>query len=240
LAVQGIAATALCPVAVPIGNFEYSFRLPRTDERRPDPRYTTNSLVSNNAWTYYHGLQAEWIKRLSHDLSFQADYTWSKAIDTTSEATNLGLPVSSGGDTNNSGNLARVARGLSHFDTRHRLTFFGTYDLAFWPDSKSFLDGRLKPGAIFNGWTIAMVVILSTGTPFTIFNSKGYGDLNFDGFTELRPTLVDPSVLGRRVNDPRDLTQRIPASAFRTPTVADFGCCLLGTQYFLRRWEKEC
>src|SRR4029453_8886711 len=65
MTVQGIGATAQCPVAVPIGNFEYSFRLPRTDERRPDARYTTNTLVSNNAWTYYHGLQAELTKRLS-------------------------------------------------------------------------------------------------------------------------------------------------------------------------------
>lgn len=230
LTVQGIAATTLCPVAVPIGDLEYSLRLPRTNERRPDGRFSTNTFVSNNAWTYYHGLQATWDKRLSKGLAFQAAYTWSKAIDTTSEATNLGVSASSGGDTNITGNSARVSRGLSHFDTRHRFTLFSTYELPFWKDSRGFFDEKgLKPGAIFGGWTIATVVKLSKGTPFTIFNSNGFGDLNFDGFTELRPALVDPSVLGRRITN---LSEQLPASAFRTPTVADFGCCLLGRNTF--------
>jgi len=70
LTVSGITATTLCPVAVPIGNLEYSLRLPRTNERRPDGRFSTNTFVSNNAWTYYHGLQAEWTKRLSRRSYF--------------------------------------------------------------------------------------------------------------------------------------------------------------------------
>jgi hypothetical protein len=231
LTVQGIAATTLCPVAVPIGNLEYSLRLPRTNERRPDGRFSTNTFVSNNAWSYYNGLQVDWQKKLSRGLSFQAGYTWGKAIDTTSEATNLGVSASSGGDTNITGNSARASRGLSHFDTRHRFTFFSTYNLPFWRNSKGVFDEKgLRPGAIFGGWTVATVVKLSKGTPFTIFNSGGFGDLNFDGFTELRPALADPSVLGRQISN---LSERLPASAFRTPTVKDFGCCLLGRNTFI-------
>jgi outer membrane receptor protein involved in Fe transport len=240
LTVQGIAATTQCPVAVPIGSFEYSVRLPRTNERRPDGRYETNSFVSNNAWTYYHGLQAEWTKRLSRGLTFQAAYTWSKAIDTTSEATNLGNLISSGGDNNNTGSLANISRGLSHFDTRHRLTFFGTYDVPFWHNSRGFFDDKgFNLAAILSGWSVATVVTLSKGTPFTIFNRLGYGDLDFDGLTELRPALVDQSVLGRRVTDLHDPTQLIPASAFRTPGVADFGCCLLGRNTFFGDGRKN-
>lgn len=230
LTVSGINTTAQCPVAVPIGNLEYSLRLPRTNERRPDGRFSTNTFVSNNAWTYYNGLQATWTKRLTRGLSFQAAYTWSKSIDTTSEATNLGVSASSGGDSNITGNSARVSRGLSHFDTRHRFTFFSTYQLPFWRNSRGVVDEKgLRPGAIFGGWSIATVVKLSAGTPFTVFNTNGFGDLNFDGFTELRPALVDPSVLGRRITN---LSQQLPASAFRTPVVSDFGCCLLGRNTF--------
>ena len=36
----GIAPTAACPVAVPIADNEISLRVPRTNERRADPRYT--------------------------------------------------------------------------------------------------------------------------------------------------------------------------------------------------------
>jgi hypothetical protein len=229
---SGVATTTQCPVAVPLGNLEYSFRVPRTNERRPDGRFTTNTFVSNNTWTYYNGLQATWTKRLSKGLTFQAAYTWSKAIDTTSEATSLGAATAagSGGDTNITGNAARLSRGLSHFDTRHRFTFFSTYQLPFWKNSRGAIDEKgLKPGVIFGGWTVATVVKLSSGTPFTVSNSSGFGDLNFDGFTELRPVLVDPSILGRRFTN---LSQQIPASAFRTPTVADFSCCILGRNTF--------
>ncbi len=75
---SGVATTAQCPVAVPIGAFEYSYRVTRTNERRPNGLYTTNLATSNAAWSYYHGLQVEWTKRLSHDLNFQAAYTWSE------------------------------------------------------------------------------------------------------------------------------------------------------------------
>src|SRR4030095_15656809 len=107
----GIATTAECPTNVPLGTFEYSFRVPRTNERRPDGRFTTNSLVSNAAWSYYQGLQVEWVKKLSRGLNFSLAYTFSKTIDTTSEATALG----NAGDSNQNGNSARNARGLSLF-----------------------------------------------------------------------------------------------------------------------------
>ena len=222
-----------CPVAVPLAPFEYSVRVPRNNERRPDPRYTTNTFVSNAAWTYYHGLQAEWDKRLSRGLSFKASYTWSKSIDTTSEATNLGVNASSGNDSNILGNSARVSRGLSHFDTRHRLTFFSTYQLPFWRNPGSLIDeGGLRPGAILGGWTVSMVMKLASGTPFTISNSGGFGDLNFDGFTETRPVLTDLSLLGGNFDHPRGGQRLIPAAAFRAPTVSDFGCCVLGRNTF--------
>ncbi|HXG82993.1 MAG TPA: carboxypeptidase regulatory-like domain-containing protein, partial [Pyrinomonadaceae bacterium] len=50
----GIAATTLCPVAVPLGANEYSVRVPRLNERRPDGRFGTNTIVANGAWSYYN------------------------------------------------------------------------------------------------------------------------------------------------------------------------------------------
>jgi hypothetical protein len=228
-----IPTTALCPAAVPIGPLEYSVRLPRVNERRPDPRFSTNTFVSNDAWTYYNGLQAMWEKRYSHGLSFQASYTWSKSIDTTSEASNLGGVASSGGDSNILGNSARVSRGLSHFDTRHRLTAFATYQLPFFKDSRGLFDENgLKAGAFLQGWTVSAVVKLASGTPFSVINSGGFGDLNFDGFTETRPVLLDQGLLGGNFDLPAGTTPLIPASAFRAPRVSDFGCCVLGRNTF--------
>ena len=48
-----------------IGDDEISLRVPRTNERRPNPLYNTNLLISNDAEAWYDGLELEWAKRLS-------------------------------------------------------------------------------------------------------------------------------------------------------------------------------
>jgi hypothetical protein len=214
-----IPFTALCPVVVPIGAFEYSFRVPRTNERRPNGLYGTNLAVANAAWSYYNAMQLEWTKRLSRNLNFQAAYTWSKAIDTTSEATFVGA-----GDSNQNGNSARDARSLSRFHTPHRFTLYGTYRLPFFMSEKGFM------GQAFGGWQFSAVMKLARGTPFTVTTSAL--DLNFDGFSESRPVLLDPTVLGRTVAHP--LTSRIslPAAAFRALSSADQNAVLLGRNTF--------
>ena len=137
----GITVNAQCPVAVPIADNEISFRVPRTNERRPDPRYTTNLLVSNNAESWYHGLQIEWTRRYANGLWFQTSYTWSKREDTTSEATFVGA-----GDSNQLGPNARFRAGPLRFHTPHRFTFNGSYRLPFLrdrPDALGSIARRL-------------------------------------------------------------------------------------------------
>ena len=211
--------TAECPNVVPIGAFEYSFRVPRTNERRPNGLYGTNLSVSNESWSYYNGLQLEWVKRLSSNLNFQAAYTWSKAIDTTSEATFVGT-----GDSNQNGNSARNARGLSRFHTPHRFTFYGTYRLPFFTNERGFL------GQTLGGWQFSGVVKLAKGTPFSVTTTAF--DVNFDGFSEGRPILLNPSVLGNSVNHPATSREALPRSAFRTLTVNDLNAITLGRNTF--------
>lgn len=218
--------TPQCPVVVPIGDFEYSFRVPRTNERRPNGLYGTNLAVSNAAWSYYHGMQVEWTKRLSSNLNFQAAYTWSKAIDTTSEATAVGA-----GDSNQNGNDARAGRALSRFHTPHRFTIYGTYRLPFFSAEKGFL------GQAFGGWQFSAVAKLAKGTPFTVTTTAV--DLNFDSFAESRPVLLDPSILGRGVNLPASSTISLPRSAFRALTIADFNTPLVGRNTFFSDGVKN-
>ncbi|MBA2731926.1 MAG: hypothetical protein H0U54_03425 [Acidobacteria bacterium] len=205
--------TTTCPTAVPLGAFEYSRLVPRSNERRPNGLFTTNLVISNSSWSYYNGLQAEWTKRLSHNINFQASYTFSKSIDTTSEATAVGA-----GDTNQTGNNTRDARGLSRFHTPHRFTFYGTYRTPWFKGERGFL------GQTLGGWQFSTVVKLAKGTPFTITSPAQ--DLNFDGFSEARPVLLDPSVLGASINNPTTSQQLLPASAFRPLTIADVGSVL--------------
>ena len=201
----GIATTTACPNAVPIADNEISLRLPRSNERRPNPLYTTNLLISNDAESWYDGLEIEWDKRLSNGVQFQAAYTFSKSVDTTSEATFVGT-----GDTNQNGPNARFAKGLSRFHVPHRFTLNGSYRLPF-------LEGRHGVLAqALGGWQISGVLKLASGTPFSVVDSTAARDLDFDGFGDsIRPVLLDASILGNHISDPNTSTQLLPRTAFR-------------------------
>ncbi len=214
-----IPFTTACPVVVPIGALEYSARVPRTNERRPDGKFGTNLLVGNGSWSYYHGLQIELNKRLSNGVNFQASYTFSKSLDTTSEATFVG-----GGDSNFNGPSAKISRGYSRFHTPHRFTLFGTYHIPFFDKRTDWV------GQIIGGWRASMVFKWVHGTPFTVTGSTA--DLNFDSVAESRPVLLNPGILGNDISNPATSQQLLPQSAFRAPTLADFGCCILGRNTF--------
>jgi Carboxypeptidase regulatory-like domain len=215
----GIATNATCPVAVPLGPNEYSYRVPRTNERRPDGRFGTNTEISNGAWSYYHGLQVEYIKRLSNNLSFTANYTFSKTIDTNSEATNVG-----GGDTNANGPNTRLSRALSRFHTPHRFTFFMNYKTPFFANRKDFL------GQTLGNWNTSVVFKRSHGTPFTVTYTAV--DLDLDGFAEARPVITDPNLLGRIIANPLSSPNQLPVSGFRLPNLADIGGGIVGRNTF--------
>ena len=109
----GVAATTACPAPVPIADNEISQRVPRTNERRPDPRYGTNLTVSNGAESWYDGLQVEWAKRFSKGISFTATYTRSA-----SGRHHLGGDVRRAPATRTSSARTRSTRGASRGSTR--------------------------------------------------------------------------------------------------------------------------
>jgi outer membrane receptor protein involved in Fe transport len=208
--IPGQAVNATCPNAVPIANNEISLRVPRINERRPDPNFTTNLIISNDADTWYHGLQTEWTKTMEKGLWFSATYTWSKSIDDTSEATFVGA-----GDTNQLGPDKSFARGLSRFHTPHRFTFNGSWQLPIFTGRRDWV------GQALGGWQLSAVVKLSHGTPFTVVDTAG-GDINWDGFNENRPVILDPSILGRTIGDIGTAEEDLPRTAFARATPDDY------------------
>jgi len=205
----GAPVNATCPVPVPIANNEISLRFPRVNERRPDPRYTTNLMISNDNYSNYNAFQLELQKRFTRDFSGQLSYTFGKTLDTGSDATNLGA-----GDSNITGPNEKFAYGYSRFDTRHRLSLLGSYDLPF------FRERRDLVGQLLGGWKIAATFRFATGTPFSVIDS-GTDDIDWDGFQEDRPIVVDPGVIGAVIDDPVNDTADLPKDAFRRATPED-------------------
>jgi len=215
----GINVTTACPNRVPLADNEISARVPRNNERRPDPRFTTNLLISNGAESWYDGLQIEWQKRYAKGISFTVNYTRSRSLDTTSEATYVGA-----GDSNQLGPDKKYSKGYSRFHTPHRFTVNGSYELPFFRSSQGLL------GSLAGGWQISATLKFASGTPFTV--SQTAVDLNFDGFGEARPVILDRSILGRSVDDPATSTQQLPASAFRLTTINDTLDMMVGRNTF--------
>ena len=208
----GVPTNATCPTAVPIAPNELSLRVPRTNERRPDARYTTNLMVANDAESTYHAGQVEWETGLVRGLQGRVTYTFAKALDTGSEATSSGtgdlnfFPPESNKD---------YKRGLSRFDTRHRITMTGSYDIPFLRNREDWI------GAVLGGWQIASVVKLASGTPFTIIDG-GAVDIDFDGAPNARPVCVREEYCGGwHVNFPGNSVSEMPRDAFRRAQYGD-------------------
>ena len=89
----------------------------------------------SNGSSIYHGLTATLKKRFGHNYEFLASYTWSHAID---DSTDLQATL-----TPQDSYFPSADRSTSTFDQRHRFVFSGVYPSL--PDAQSSLD-RAKAG----------------------------------------------------------------------------------------------
>ena len=225
----GQPTNAQCPNPVPIAANEISLRVPRTNERRPNACCTTNLIVDNIAESSYHAGQLELETGSIRNFSGRMTYTFSKAIDSGSEATASGV-----GDINIfPPDADEYKRGLSRFDTRHRFTATASYLLPFFRDRKDLV------GNLFGGWQLSTVLRLASGTPFTVIDTGAF-DIDFDGVANQRPIPLNPDFSGGwHVTYPGDSRDKLPSSGFRRATPDDSIDDLIGRNtYFTDAREQ--
>jgi outer membrane receptor protein involved in Fe transport len=180
--------------------------------RRPYPAIGNVLQISSRFDSNYNGLQGTLTKRLGNGLSFQAGYTYSKAIDNTTLPT--GFYTIPGQQTRPqlSTDLA-AERGSSAFDLRHRFVLSYVYELPFYRNSGSRVAQEFLGGWLFNG-----IFSAQTGRPFTVYDSA---DPNAG-------TLVDntrPNVLRNPnlPNDQRSVLRWFDTAAFQRITPGTWG-----------------
>lgn len=137
------------------------------------------NILSSDAQSFYNSLQVAARKNLSHGLSLQASYTWSKSVDDASTHSNETEGIGQyGGDR-------KLERGLSSFDARHRLAINYFYTLPFGGGQPLWNSGLLSH--ILGGWRLGGILSMRTGTPYTVaINSRTEGFL----FAANRPNLI--------------------------------------------------
>ena len=160
--------------------------------RNPAPNFTRIDVVSNEAVSNYHSLQAQFQRRFSRGLQALASYTFGKSLDTVSEESLTNYQVRAPGyDPNND-------YGPSTFDVRHSFSASVSYDLP-----SPFADGAGK--AIFGGFGLDAIYRARTATPVDVLTGQDFLGVGLTNVS--RPDLVpgqplyldDPAAPGGRV-----------------------------------------
>jgi hypothetical protein len=121
-----------------------------------NPLVIANDQYSSTASALYNGLTVELKKRFNEHYSFVANYTWSKATD---DITDFNISYSA----QNNANLA-LDRGLSTFDQRHKITFYG-------------ILGSPWKNVLLSGFELSPILRYDSGHPFNLLAGT---DLNGD------------------------------------------------------------
>jgi Carboxypeptidase regulatory-like domain/TonB-dependent Receptor Plug Domain len=140
---------------------------PDVDGLRPFRGYNDITLVETGANSNYNALQMRVGRRFGSNFTFNANYTWSKAItdvDTDSgDSGTIGYFLDRGRE-----------RAVAGFDRTHILTFDYIYNL---PKFSTALGNTGISRAVFDGWTISGVTRIWSGLPFTVTANGNPGTL---------------------------------------------------------------
>ena len=149
--------------------------------RRPNPAFGAVLLLQSDQTASYHGLQITSAMRMSHHLTFNAFYTFSKTLSSVQLHNNTTQGLAQ--------NYSKLEEDEGRADTDQRHVF--SMSLNYKPDY--FTGSNAVVRSILNGWSISPIIKLRSGLPFTITN--GNVDANLDGNTNDRAQLIgDPHI----------------------------------------------
>jgi hypothetical protein len=131
----------------------------------------------SNGSSVYHGLTANLRKRFSNHYEFLASYTWSHAIDDSTDLQSTLTPQDS--------YFPSADRSTSLFDQRHRFVFSGVYQTGK-------LGGSGLASKFFSNWTFAPQIEFSSGRPFNIITAGGDNE-QLSSLTSRPNTFVNPA-----------------------------------------------
>jgi hypothetical protein len=143
--------------------------IPRLNLLRPYPQFdgvfTGLPLLAANSW--YNSLQVRFQKRASHNLSFEGNYTFSKATDDSSSGANAWVGNLQFDNPQVLDNL-KVEHGISANDATHRFTMAVIYDLPF--GRGRWIGGGMNrvADAFVGGWSLDGFVTFQSGQPIAI------------------------------------------------------------------------
>jgi len=164
-------------------------QIPLINLLRPYPQFpgVFTQLPNLGASAFYNSMQIRFQKRANHYVSFEGNYTLSKATDDSSAGFNAFV------GTLNAGNVQQLDRlktehAISANDATNRFVLAAIVDLPVgrgrWigRDMNRVLDG------VIGGWAVAALITRQTGQPLAFSTAEGANGLFLDG--NQRPNIL--------------------------------------------------
>lgn len=159
----------------------------------------------SNGSSVYHGFSANLRKRFNGHYEFLASYTWSHAIDDSTDLQSTLTPQDS--------YYPSLDRATSLFDQRHRFVFSGVYQIG-----PSIAHGFVS--RLVSDWSFAPLIEVGSGRPFNIITGNG-DNLQLSSLTGRPNITVNPNC-GTAVK-----SRFSPTGVLQEPCLADFNGTLL-------------
>jgi hypothetical protein len=181
-----------------VGRNTFDGRFKGGDPTPLNPLYGNNSFRTNCCDSNYHAWQTTLRKRYSSGVQMNVNYTYSKAMDTISDAFS----------TKNAGSAAyptdswdpKLDYGPADFNVKHRAVGSFVYDLPF-----------AKSSRWLGGWQWTGIVSVQSGADFSVHNSGV--DSNGDGQFNDRAVYTGPGKITSAINH-----NISPAHGYLTPS----------------------
>jgi hypothetical protein len=122
-------------------------------------------LVDDASQTRYHAMQLQLRRRYAQGFQMTVNYTLGKSTnDMWAENSTQEFNYRTLRDRS-------LNSGPAHYDVRHVMQAYGTYDLPFGKERRVRIDNPAL-NAVLGGWTLGGILTAQSGTPFTLVSGR--------------------------------------------------------------------
>ncbi len=184
---------------------------------KPYPLFGTITGSTNNSISNYDALEGDMRKRLSYNLEFDVNYTWSHFLD---DLDSSGWGSREGYQNYQNAYDPSQNYSNANFDVRNMFKGEATYTLPFGRRQK-FLNNNWMLDEVVGGWRFSSTWVIQSGSPFGITTGNNNSSNNQSGsYTQFANLVGDPYITGRVKSR---LKQYYNLSAFAVPAQYTYG-----------------
>ncbi|HEY6375881.1 MAG TPA: carboxypeptidase regulatory-like domain-containing protein, partial [Edaphobacter sp.] len=184
---------------------------------RPFPQFGNIFGSTNNALSNYNSFQASIQKRLSHGVSFDANYVWAHFL---SEMDSSGWGSRAGAQNYQRSFDPSANYGNSNFDVRNAFKGSAIYQLPFGK-GRTFVNNNTLLDVLIGGWQTSGTLVVQSGQPFTV-SMKTDNSFALSQNSQWYPNVIGNPHLSSK-GPYHGTNQWFNEAAFAVPTPGTFG-----------------